>query len=226
MTPYVLSGYRSKDNLAAYQALRHGLYHVNAEQTIDRMAASLAAETPPIYSRVAGHATLGDIRKMMIDSQSRVAHLAEEVENYVAEANGSSYALATAANETLWRTRYDLVVSAVFAGLSVLGFATKRKAAGLIGLLASGAMLFSFLDELDIRVGELNSQYEYLREVCRTAAINTLDFSLLYSNHNFVHGIMKRRFGRAFTHGEVETEAGLSEVYDPEAATPGNGLYV
>ena len=226
MTPYIQSGYRVKDDLVAFQALRHGLYHVDAERTIDRMAATLSPDTPPIYSRVAGHATLGEIRKMMIDSQSKLADLAEDLEDYVAEAKGCSNALSTAANETVWRLRYDLMSSAVFATLGVLGFATKRKMAGLIGLLAAGTTLFSFLDELDIRVGELDSQFDYLREVCHTAAAKTLDFSLLYSNHNFLHGIMKRRFGRAFTHGEVEYEDGLSEAYDPEAATSGDGLLV
>lgn len=220
MLPFVESNYHFKNDFATYKALRQGLYYVDTDKTIGKMAKRLADNTPPVISGVAGYATLEFIRNKMADSEDKIVAMSDEIETSVGAAMECRNELNEAALNTSWRLNYDLAFSAIFAMISAFGFVTKRKLLGLVGLIATSVMMFSFIDELDIRSGELNLQFDRLRDICQSIASSSNDLSLLCQNHNFVYDIMRRRYGRAFTHAEVEDDGEFEEPYDPDATPP------
>lgn len=215
MPPFVKTNLRLRDNLATFKALHRGLYHVDADDAINRMTETMEQKTTHTVTVVAHYSPLASIREMAAALNAEIDTLVNIYDDTVADAHTSRDNLSDFANKARHSLYRDLIFATAYATASVVSFTAKRRLLGLASLVAAGTHLYSFLDELDVRAPELNQRFEQLREICAYAAGDFVDFELLQSNYDFFCEVMKRRFGSAFTSDEIENVDDLAEPYVP-----------
>lgn len=212
MAPFVRSGSAVRDSLKTIVALKRGCYDVNANQAIDKMSERIAQRSPMIALGVNRQTTLYDIRKKMGASQTRILNLAKKIEDDLADADDCSEAMSYLAYCTKLKLICTAVITATFSGLGLVGLMAKRKFAMTVAFIAAGVTILSLMDDLEMRSVELNSQFDYLREICNEAAHSLIDLALYSTGHNFLFSVMKERFGESLTDRNPDVDD-LLETY-------------
>lgn len=207
---------RLKENLTVYRNLRKGAYDAVLEEFLESLEKGVDEGPSVIITKMPGDTIVAQIRQMILQRESWLLDLIDKLQHELSDAKSCDNVLVDIAAYTKWRLGFDLVFATLFGSIGVLGFLTKRKLAGTIGLLASFIQALAFLDELDIRRTELDDQLNDLRSICNSIKDDLAEYNLHHTNYEFVKETMLSRFGEVVTSKNPDPDD-LMETYDPDA---------
>ena len=205
-----------RTNIEVYRSLMQGAYDIDSNELAERIATSVASLPVVATARISERSSMVYLRNMIARTQKRIQDLSETVNTEINVAEGYRETLSEIAAYTKWRLGFDLAMSAVFGVIGLGCFIGRRKAAGSIGVFAVIAHILAFLDELDIRRKELEDQTQSLESICDELVNDIALHNVLSDSNQYVVGVMKERFGEAFT-SQTLTAEDLMETYDPDA---------
>lgn len=206
MTPYIKSQIPGVNVLLTLKGLFTGVYDVNTDSAIDKMAERLSKRPNMIFVEIPPCATAKGVLSYVASSQARLSNLIYEIETLGGSVEACNTILAETARHARRQLLLELVSGIVYVALGVAGLALQQTLAGGACIGMAVVMLCLFAMELKMRTEELNEEFDCLREMCEDTAESLLELSMRKDLHNYVVNYATERFGEGFLDGKFDED--------------------